>query len=98
MTEFVKHRVSVHTIADEAFRRAELGNEVIEVVERRGTYATGKLVGACETAAGTRFVPILCKTFACHLNWVERCERWADSSRVELIEPKPTGGSTHPWN
>jgi hypothetical protein len=25
-------------------------------------------------------------------------EGWADSSRVELIKPKPTGGSTHPWN
>jgi hypothetical protein len=98
MTQFVEHRDSVHTIADEVSRRAELRKEVIGVAGRSGTYATGELVGACETAAGTRLVRILSKTFECQLNWVERCERWADSSRVDLIKPIPTGGSTHPWN
>jgi hypothetical protein len=70
MTQFVEDRDSVHTIADDVFRRAELRKEVIEVDGRSGTYVTGRVVGAAETAAGTRIVPLLSKTFECHLNWV----------------------------
>jgi uncharacterized protein YwlG (UPF0340 family) len=70
MTQFVEHPDSVHTIADEVLKRPELRKEVMEVVGRSGTYVTGRVVGAAETAAGTRIVPLLSKTFECHLNWV----------------------------
>jgi hypothetical protein len=56
MTQFVEDRDSVHTIANEVFRRAELRKEVIEVDGKSGTYVTGRVVGAAETAARTRLL------------------------------------------